>query len=445
MIRERSLRANSVSSLIATGGVFAVTLAVPAVLARAVTQADYTTYATALAFLPLALLASQSLRNSAGSALIVAMRHSDGGEVAHAYRRIVLLIVAMVLLGGTVAIEFLRHFSSAGAELNDGLLRFGAYCVLVNVSGIALGLLVTGPATAQQDFIPENLLKIVPPMLQLALFFLIWIRNPPHELWWIFVAVAASPWPLTAWLLARYRGANHQWFESNRFAREEAGGAFRFLGSSSLSVGWWNLTAYFATSATVAIVALTLPGAVVAFGMAFSLMGVLSGGLIAISTPIASRAAAIAFDDTHARVAAFRRFNSLFIAYILIMAVAVLIVPSQIYELWVGPQYADQVRSMLISLIPATVLRLQTMCFTVFVMSVGRQSTLWLSPLVEAIVATVGSLLLVKMFGIEGIALALALSAAIRLAMTLAYDIRRNRDLFPIHWKDMMIPYLARI
>jgi O-antigen/teichoic acid export membrane protein len=445
MIRERSLRANSVSSLMATGGVFAVTLAVPAVLARAVTESDYTIYATALAFLPLALLVSQSLRNSAGSALIVAMRHADGGEVARAYRRIVLLVVAMVLVGGMIAVELLRHFSSAGAELNDGLLRFGVYCVLINVSGIALALLVTGPATAQQDFIPENLLKIAPAALQLALFVLIWLQNPLHELWWIFAAVAASPWLLTLWLLVRYRGVVRRWFETSRAAQADAGGAFRFLANSSLSVGWWNLMAYFATSVTVAIVALTLPGAVVAFGMAFSLIGVLSGGLIAISSPIASRAAAIPFADTHVRVAAFRRFNSLFIAYILAMAAAVLVVPSQIYELWVGPQYADQVRSMLILLIPATVLRLQTMCFTVFVMSVGRQSTLWLSPLVEAIVATVGSLLLVPAFGIEGIALALALSAAIRLVMTLAYDIRRNRDLFPVHWKDMVIPYLARI
>lgn len=444
MIRERSLRANSASSLLATGGVFAVTLLTPAVLARAVTENDYTIYATALAFLPFALLLSQSLRSSAGSALIVAMRQAEGGEVSRAYCRIVILIAALVLCGGAIAIEFFRHFTSAGAALNDGLLRFGAYCVLINVSGIALALLVTGPATAQQDFIPENILKFAPAALQLGLFILIWLQSPPHQLWWIFFAVAVSPWPLTAWLLVRYGGGTRGWFQSNVGRNVEARNAFLFLIKSSLSVGWWNLMAYFATSVTVAIVALTLPDVVVAFGMAFSLIGVLSGGLIAISSPIASRASAIAFDDTGTRIAAFRRFNSLFIAYILVMAAAVMVVPSQVYELWVGPQYAAQVRSMLILLLPATVLRLQTMCFTVFVMSIGRQSTLWLSPLVEAIVATAGSLLLIPALGVEGIALALAISAIVRLAMTLAYDIKRNRDLFPIHWKDMMIPYFAR-
>lgn len=444
MIRERSLRANSLSSLFASGGVFAVTLAMPAILARSITASDYQVYATAMAFLPLALLLSQSLRSCAGSALIVAMQRADGSDVARAYRRIVLLATGLVLAGGALVIEFLRFFSLVG-DLDQGLLRFGIYCVLINVSGIGMSLLVTGPATASQDFVPENLLKLGPPALLLAMLVAIFIISPDDELWWIFAAVAASPWPLAAWLMLRYHGAVGRWFQNSQAGTKRVSdpstpnAIFRFLILSSASVSWWNLTAYFATSITVAVVALTLPGDVVAFGMAFSLIGLLSGGLIAISSPIASRVASIPLDDTASRVAAFRRFNGYFILYIFVVAAVVLILPAAIYELWVGPQYASQVRAILLLLVPATVMRLQTMCFTLFVMSIGRQSTLWLSPLIEAVAATVGSLLLVSSMGITGIALALALSAALRLAMTVAYDIRRNRDLFPIQWKDMLI------
>ena len=449
MIRERSLRANSLSSLFASGGVFVITLAMPAVLARSIAASDYQTYATAMAFLPLALLLSQSLRNCAGSALIVAMQRADGPDVARAYRRIVLLATGLVLAGGASIIEVLRFFTLVG-DLDQGILRFGSYCVLINVSGIGVSLLVTGPATASQDFVPENLLKLAPPALLLALLAAIFIISPGDKLWWIFAAVAVSPWPLAGWLMFRYSGAVTRWFETNQAGQKPVSdfsgpnAIFRFLILSSASVGWWNLTAYFATSITVAIVALTLPGDVVAFGMAFSLIGLLSGGLIAISSPIASRVASIPLHDTAIRVAAFRRFNGYFFVYILAVALFVLLVPARIYELWVGPQYAVPVRTMLLLLLPATILRLQTMCFTLFVMSVGRQSSLWLNPMVEAIVATLASFLLAWIMGIEGIALALTLSAAVRLAMTLGHDISLNQDLFPIEWNDLLIPKLVR-
>lgn len=448
MIRERSLRANSLSSLFASGGVFAITLAMPAILARSIPASDYQAYATALAFLPLALLLSQSLRNCAGSALIVAMQRAAGPDVGRAYGQLVLLSTGLVLAGGVLIIEFLRFFSLV-RDLDQGLLRFGTYCVLANVSGIGLSLMVTGPATASQDFVPENLLKLAPPTLLLALLVAIFVISPDDALWWIFAAVAFSPWPLAAWLMFRYHGAVTRWFETRDvgtkpIAASTSNDIFRFLILSSASVGWWNLTAYFATSITVAVVALTLPRDVVAFGMAFNLIGLLSGGLIAISSPIASRVASIPLAETAIRVAAFRRFNGYFILYIAAVALFVLLVPARIYELWVGPQYAGSVRSMLLLLLPATILRLQTMCFTLFVMSVGRQSSLWLSPMVEAIVATLASFLLVSKLGIEGVALALTLSAALRVAMTLGHDIGLNQDIFPLKWNDLLIPKLLR-
>lgn len=449
MIRKRSLRANSFSSLIASGGVFAITLALSAVLARSIVVSDYQTYATATAFLPLALLLTQSLRSCAGSALIVALQRAEPGDVANSYRRIVLIVTLMTAACGAGLIEAVRYFGLF-YNVNSSPLRFGLYCILINVSGIGLSLLVTGPASASEDFLPDNLLKLVPQSLMLTGFIGILAAAPDAPLWWIFVIVAASPWPLAAWLLVRYRKAVAKWFESRKRMDEPVAdfldrkGTARFLLTSFASVSWWNITAYFATSVMIAVVALTLPGDVVAFTMAFSLVGVLSGGLIAVSAPLASRVALIPLAEVPTRVAAFRRFNGFCMLYILAIALFILVVPTGVYELWVGKQYGEAVRTTLWLLLPATVLRLQTMCFALFVMSIGRQSTLWMSPMAEAVVATLASFALAPFLGLTGIAVALALSAIIRLFLTLAHDIMLNQDLLPIGWKDFLIPIWDR-
>ncbi|RDV01469.1 hypothetical protein DXH95_14330 [Sphingorhabdus pulchriflava] len=449
MMRERSLRSNSVSSLLASAGVFAITLAVSALLARTISAQDFQTYATAVAFLPLALLVSQSIRNCAGSALIVAVQKADGIEVAQAYQRLVLFAVFLVLACGAIIIELL-NFLSLVPEIDQGLLRFGLYCVLINVSGLGLAILVTGPASAGQNFVPENLLKLMPQALMLIFFIAIFVIKPRETLWWIFIAVAVCPWPLTVCLLMRYHRVVEAWF-GKRLSRSkpasvlvDQGAVFRFLFFSTVSVGWWNVTAYFATTVTVAIVALALPQYVVGFGMAFSLIGILSGGLVAVSAPLASRVALIAPADTAARVSAFRQYNRYSMYYIAAVSAVVLLLPKTVFELWVGPQYAGDVQMITLCLIPATMLRLQTTCFTLFVMSIGRQATLWLSPLMEGIIATLASCVLVTVLGFEGITLALTMSAALRLAITLGHDIKLNQDLFPIGWKDLLIPKLAQ-
>jgi hypothetical protein len=450
MIRKRTLRANSLSSLIASGGVFAITLALSAVLARSIVATEYQVYATATAFLPLALLLSQSLRSCAGSALTVALQCAEAGEVASAYRRIVLIVTLVTVGCGAGIIEIIRFFYLV-KNFNTGLLSFGLYCILLHVAGVSLSLLVTGPAAANEDFLPDNLLKLVPNTLTLASFIIILAVAPDSPLWWIFAMLGLSPWPLTVWLLLRYRKAVIRWFESRALMDKplldflDGKGATQFLFGSLISVSWWNMTAYFATSVTIALVALTLPRDVVAFTMAFSLIGVLSGGLVAVSAPLASRVALIPLSDFKARISAFRRFNSYCILYILAAAFVILVLPTSVYEVWVGKQFGAAVQGALLLLLPGTTLRLQTMCFALFVMSTGRQSTLWLSPLVEALIATSSSFLLAPLFGLTGVAAALTLAATVRILLTLTHDIRLNQDIFPIGWRDFLLPIRVRI
>ena len=448
MIRQRNLRVNSLFSLIASGGVFAITLALSAVLARTINPADYQTYATATAFLPLFMLLSQSLRTCAGSAIIVALQRAKPIDVAHAYQQIVLTITILTFAVSAAGIEIVRNFVIE-EKSGTGLLVLGLYCLLTNVAGISLSLIVTGPAAANEDFLPDNLLKILPSAFMLAAFIAVSLVNPYEPLKWLFVALAISPWPVTAWLLLRNRSEATAWFRSCGVSDSITAPIFdlkatlRFLTIALASVSWWNVTAYFATTVTIAIVAITLPREVVAFTMAFSLIGLVSGGLIAISAPLASRVALIAPGDFLLRVSAFRRFNGYFILYILVAALVILVVPVRIYEAWVGTYYGAEVRAVLLLLLPATVLRLQTMCFSLFVMSAGRQSTMWLSPTAEAVVATFTSYLLAPMFGLVGVAGALALSASVRLFLTFAHDVRLNKDILPIEWRDFVFPLRA--
>lgn len=80
------------------------------------------------------------------------------------------------------------------------------------------------------------------------------------------------------------------------------------------------------------------------------------------------------------------------------------------------------------------------MCFTVFIMSSGRQSTIWLSPAVESVVATVGGLILIGVMGVEGIAVALFVSSVVRILLTLMYDINLNSDVLPLSAGDIVLP-----
>lgn len=447
MIRQRSLLGNSLSSLIASGVVILISLATPAILSRTLTRADYTIYAGAIALMPLIMILPQSLRNAAGTAIVGAGRTIPGSQVIAAYRLIVGLTFALLMAAAIVAICAIPYLTADHSPVHRGLLQLALIAVLANAMGIGCALLTTGPFTALQDFIPENLLKTVPPAIQLVLTAIVYFNRSDAALSWVLVALAVSPWPLGLWLNAKYWRLLSARFEAEALApptetsmREGQRQALRSLTASTLPILWWNLTAYLATTATTTIVALFSSKDIVSFGMAFSLIGLMSGGLVAISSPVASRISVIQLEAIEERMAAFRKFSLIFVSYIWIMTLAMIATPSAAYRLWVGSAYAEEVRTIMLLLIPATFMRLHTMCFTLFVMAVGRQSTLWLSPLIEAAIASIGSLLLIGPFGIMGVATALALASAIRLVLTFTHDLAANRDLLPITFKDIMFP-----
>ena len=325
------------------------------------------------------------------------------------------------------------------------------YCIIVNVIGIAVALIITGPAAANNDFLPENTLKIFPPIIQLIGFFIIYIMSESDKIYYVLIASALNSWATLLVIVYLFRERTNSQdrkvekiddFSSGkvRNALSSFHTAFQLYGRLTASISWWNLTAFLSTTASVAIVAFFQPTKIVSFSIAMSVIGVISGGLIAISSPIASKVATLGIDKISLRKELFQKLNTIFIGYIIFSSLFILLVPSVVFRIWVGDLYAEDVQYYVLLLLPAYCLRLLTMCFTVFIMSSGRQSTIWLSPAVESVVATVGGLILIGVMGVEGIAVALFVSSVVRILLTLMYDINLNSDVLPLSAGDIVLP-----
>ena len=452
-IRPRSLISNSLTSIAASGIVIVATLIVPALLSRLITPGEYSLYATVLSLLPLLLIIPQATRTIAGSALVIAYRQMDSKAANVRFIYFLITVITIILVSGVIGAEVYLHFypGSAGSE---NIMRIGLYGLVLNVVGISVALAITGPATAQHDFIPENLLKIMPSVIILLGVAAAFAIPENERLIWIFLVTSLSTWIAFAIIFLLFTFA-HKDEESNhspvkyefrtnigsllRQCRE----AFNYFYHFVATIILWNLTAFLCTTASIAILAFYLPAKIVAFSVAVTLTSVLSGGLIAISSPIASKVAQFGDDDVAGKKTMFRKFNAGFQLYIVCSAIFLLLLPHAVFLWWVGGVYAADVRYFMTLLIPAYCLSLLTMCFTLFLMGSGRQRTIWLSPLIQAMLSVVFCFLLVRDLGVEGIALALFIANAVRLTITLFYDVRINRDTLPLSPGDILLPGFA--
>ena len=454
-IRPRSLISNSLTSIAASGVVIVATLILPALLSRLIKPGEYSLYATVLSLLPLLLIIPQSARASAGSALLIAYRKMETRKANRLFTHFIILLMALMLIGGTLGAEIYLHLYD-GSSTGEVAIRIGIYGLIVNILGLCTALLISGPATAHNDFIPENMLKILPPIFLLLGVAAAYAVPAGERLFWVFLVTALSSWLSFLFIFLVYelarliegiRGRSLFQIILSQLVSLLGGyrEAFSYYFQFIASVSWWNVTAYLSTSAAIAIVAFYLPEKIVSFSIAVSAIGVVSGGLIAISSPIASKVAAIPEDQTDYKKLLFQKFNAGFVLYIVASVIFLLVIPSPLFRFWVGETYAYDVQYFIWLLIPAYCLRLLTMCFTIFVMSSGRQRTIWLSPMVEAVTAVLLGLVLVQYSGVQGIAIALFLSSALRLLITLFHDVRLNRDTLPLSASDILIPRFAKL
>lgn len=444
-MRRRALSVNALVSALASAAVFLIALLQAAILARGLTQSDYRIYSIALSLLPFLLLPIQSLRTCAGSALTIMRRTCDRSLVKKMFAE---FLIKFTSASSVIALAVISVYLLLADPGSDDLTRltFGLASVFLHTVGVSAAVYITGIGTALEDFTPENILKAMPPLLFLLCTLYIFHVDLYDNYYSIFISFALSPWLVTLVLFLRYFSAIDEvelWLPDDKPEMPLTGGAVGvgFLLSATTPVIWWNITAYFSTTVTVAIVATVANDELVPFSMAFLLIGILSGGLIAISSPIVSNLAQISNSQKFFRLEKFWRLNYYFYLYIITTSFALAIAPSFIFELWVGAEYGPRVQIYTQMLVPAFAIRLLTMCFTLFVLSTGRQALLWFSPTCEAIVATVASLVLAIQFGIVGVAAGLTLSALVRLALTIMLDIKRHSLVLPINSTDILFPF----
>lgn len=431
--RPRSLLSNSLSSLFASAILLLSTILIPALLARSLSRDQFDTYALVFAALPPLLILPQSLRTMGASQLSLAIERHGLSVAVWGFAKFSLLVAAIHVVIGLVGIGIYIRLSD---DIVDGLMLWlGLIAVLAYTLGIAAGGYFVAPAAAHRDFIPDNVAKVWPGIFQLCGITALWLLKPGDILGWLFLIYVASSWSVATalWALTRLRGTALP----TRTATPAP-----MLGSFARGLGgivWWNLTAFLATSASIMVVAVMLPKEIAPFSIAVSLQGLISAVLIAVSGPIALNAASMTQGESAHRRAFFLRINTWFQAYIVLAVAGVLIVPTELFQLWLTAELGAEVRRFVILLVPATAIRLLTMCYTVFVMSAGRQHAMWLSPAVEAIFSVALSIALAKTMGADGVALALALAALVRLSLTVWHDEPCNDQALGLRRGDVLL------
>lgn len=429
----RSLMSNAVGSVLASGMLLFSTILIPAILARTLPRVQFDAYALVLASLPLVVLVPQSVRTVAATQLALAIDRFGDGPARRGYAHFVAWIAAIQTIAVIAGIEIYIWAGHSEAAWH-GMVRFGLYSLLVYALGLIAAGLAVAPAAAHRDFRPDNLAKLWPGLFQLGGVMVVWASWSKQPLPWIFGVYAASSWSVVLLLRAVWRVPSPA-----KFPASPSIGLQSELFHGLRGVLWWNVTAYLATTSTVLIVAVGFPAYIVPFSVAVSLVGLVSAALVAASGPIAAHATAMVTQSHDDRRSFFLQVSAFFQCYILLAVIAILIAPISLYAIWLTPSLAPEVKWFSMLLLPATATRLLTMALTVFVMSAGRQRTLWFSPMVEAVVAVAGSLLLGSLLGVVGIPIALFASAATRLALTILYDEPRNRSSLALIPGDVLL------
>ncbi len=190
--------------------------------------------------------------------------------------------------------------------------------------------------------------------------------------------------------------------------------------SYSLSLSVWSAVSLFLVAVPTSIVGALDYAAVAGFSLANTLLAFFIGIYNALITPMTQSVAA-RYGSAHDSVdfhMELRRF-SFICTVLLILSSAWLIVLAPAFMMaWVGPQRALEALPFIIWLTLANVLRNMQSPFLVFVIAVGKQSKIFWLPIIEAVIATAGSLCFGATYGAFAVGISLSVAAAISAAIT---------------------------
>ncbi len=413
----KGLQKNSMTSLLASAMMIVPTFLIPFLLNRTITIAEYAIYATILSYLPLVNILAQSVRLASASRIRVLNEQYRSEEVRTSFFATIIGIafIQIILVSGAIEL-FLYWQHDAG---DNAIMRYGLYCLNINVIGTICIALVASSGSAQSDFLPENISKPLPNLLLAVGLALLYAGIGNQNLDRVFIIFAITPWivfiilAFLYWPELKMIMGKISWVKTSIMA---------YFLRTYLGHSWWNLMAYLATMVSVTLVAIFHSQYVVTFSIATMLVALSAAIPIAIMGPLAVKVNMVNQQTMAEKKSFFRTVNSYFQIYILAISIAILLIPEQFFILWVGPILGPEVQIFIYYLLPAYALRLLNMAFNIYMISYGKQEKLIFSPALEAFIATVGGLVLGNFYGVEGVALALLLAAITRTILTIFFD-----------------------
>lgn len=410
------------------------TFAIPFILSRGLTTNEYTVYVTAVSFLPVLNILPQAFRTGAAPRLRAHFTTERNLEAKGGFGVLVLaVIVGQAIAVGSVLLTF--------ATLGVSHLTAQQSMALALVNLNALGLLALGltaiPGSAALDFRPENFAKATPNLaIVLGYALAIYLFHQASALRMLAI-FASAPWLIALALALVYRD---EVLEVSRAMVHTTRAMVRWMATGALSIAWWNLTAYLATTASVTVVALYYPQEVVPFSIASGLIALAGTLPIAFSNPIVAHAAADRGKPLATKRRFFLRVQLGLLVYLAMFGIGIAVLPAHFFEFWVGELYASEVQSYAIALLPAYLIRLWNMPLTLWVNSYGKQEQLLFSPTLESVIAGGGAVFAAIYLNVDAIPLVLFAAGLMRLFLTVFRDrkiLEGELELRPI---DLILP-----
>lgn len=421
----------------------------PLVLARALDPQSYAAYVLGLQLVPFLMLLATPIQASIAPkfarsrAAETSLSPDVSSLTAIAARSF--FVIALIAIFTAVALSFILPvilaWDVAFASIGSQAIRYLGIAAALSMPALAF----TSYAAGNNNFLWENVLKCLGPYLGLLLVFSAWQLLPNQQ------ARISAEWVIGLSALATVLGSlfmiflglrqpfavKVRWFHTHPFGIRE-------LIKESRGTYWWQVCALLSVGTGPFLVSRVEINSVAAYAIAVSTMTIITGVSTAFSGPFTVQIARSSLKPDVQRVDDFRRFHDRFMIFVCVATIVVLAMPQPVFNLWLGESLGQAVGQLLIPLAIANLIRQVTSPYTAAVLGLGKQSKIWLSPAVEAVLSILLGILLGYAYGSQGVAYGLLIAALVRLVVTLFYDLRITRTVLPLSAMHLLVPRIVR-
>lgn len=416
----------------------------PWLLSRALDASTYSAYIMGVQTVPFLLILATPIQSALAPRVAHHMALSQQAELIALIRTAIRYFFVAALASSIIA-QVLAWILPWLLTWHDPFARNASHSILV--LGVATAItfpafVITSYAAGHQNFLWDNLLKCGGPYLGIILVACIWLfqGRGQHSISLDHLVALLGAANIIGGGLVVILGFNKLPFQFWRSGTTSVAPP-PALSATVRGTYWWQVCALLSVGTGSFFVSRVAPSSVAPFAIAGSMMTVIAGVSSALAGPFAVKMAGQAGGDAQNRTTLFCRFQSWFMAFLLVSTVVLVTLPDHVLTMWLGEHLSHEVSRLLFPLAVGNYLRQITAPYTTAVLGVGRQHAIWLSPAVEVLVAIVLSYVLGGDFGVRGVAYALVVSSLVRLILTVTYDLRLTRDALPLTARHLLFPW----